>query len=147
MIKLKNLKLSHNLKSGLLSLFIGFFCFSCNPPVGPTTPAPAPEQERNNSVRVLLTETEQKRADEIRGRSSRPRCSTRDQNSRKLSIKADNDNFISSNNIAQYELSGRCEINDRPVQISVNGYPISENPSCDKKTLEGGNGFKCGRSI
>ena len=126
--------LKKSFKKAFLLLFIGFFGFSCNPPTD-SVPLPAPPEEED-SVRVLLTETERERAEELRDNNSsrsRSRCSSRDRNSRNLSIKDSRDNFISSNNIAEYELSGRCEINDQAVVISVNGYRISKNPKCDKR--------------
>ena len=41
--------------------------------------------------------------------------------------------YVDSHNVGAYELRGRCSKRDRPVSIEINGYPISDNPYCDRR--------------
>ena len=69
-----------------------------------------------------------------RNDSNRRSCSADNEESDKISIR-DLD-YIDSNNAGAYTLRGRCDISRASVNITVNGYKISDNPTCDNRRWE-----------
>lgn len=86
------------------------------------------EGARNRRISRVLTDRNEDSRN--RGSDSQTRCNRRDTYSEEVSIR--NLEFIGSNNVGEYELEGRCEVNNALVYVTVNGYKIESNPKCDR---------------
>ena len=121
-----------NLSSLLLLSGLSLFLISCE-----GFPGLKGQQER---ARVLVDEEprsldSENNEREEKERNSRPSCSESDTRSDVISLIGDLD-FVDTVNVGNYELRGRCETSKRAVSIKVNGYNISENPSCSRGRWE-----------
>ena len=117
-------------------LSFSLFLISCSGLPGST--------EKNKPARVLVDEASQPnfkdsdrsdREEAERKISSRSSCRQSNIRSRVISLSGDLD-YIDSNNVGNYKLRGRCEERRRAVTIKINGYRISENPSCSRGRFE-----------
>ena len=103
------------------------------------TSCPSTQQNDSNTkiARVLIDNTknsdnlEYKGRDESRKPGSFPSsCVNNARDSVYFSGKYD---YVDSINAGNYELKGRCEERGRAVSIKVNGYPISDDPACNRR--------------
>jgi len=110
----------------LLLLFLSCCLISCNNPIKPDTRA-----------RVLVNDddrfsTPSDDRNVIEERSSRVSCRERTDS---VFILGDLDT-INSNNVGNYLIKGRCQERKQAVIIKINGYRISEDPSCSRGRFE-----------
>ena len=112
---------------GLLFFSIIFFCVSCNQEI-----LKNPKRERERTETVIVNEEDDYEEEDYEEEDYEEEviCYDTADDYRDLSIQ--DDSFISSNNVSQYRLRGRCGEEDRSISIEVNGRPISKNPVCDK---------------
>ena len=75
------------------------------------------------------------REDEKDERPSRSRSSCRS-SGREEGLTVREFEYVDSSNVGEYRLKGRCHNKERVVSVEVNGYPINENPYCDKGRWE-----------
>ena len=118
---------------GLFFFLLSFslFLISCN-----DSPSSI---KKTKTIKVLVDEERQYnfRDSDIREekRNSRSSCRESNTRSRVISLTRDLD-YIDSNNVGNYKLRGRCEERNRVVTIKINGYRISEDPSCNRGRFE-----------
>ena len=131
---------SSNLRRKKTSLFCFFIALLSLPLFLTSCPSTDQNTPDTQKARVLTDNTTDdlstggKDRDEDEEKDNLPSsCSNNSRDSVSFSGKYD---YVDSINVGNYELKGRCKERDQVVSIKVNGYPISEDPACNRGRWE-----------